>query len=42
MAILQRLNRLTLKDAWVTVAPTLKVIQGLLNNLKVVIDGAYH
>jgi hypothetical protein len=39
-AILQKLDRLTLKEARVTVAPTLKVINELLNNLKVVIDGA--
>lgn len=38
-AILQKLDRLTLEEAWVTVAPTLKVIHGLLNSLKVVIDG---
>jgi hypothetical protein len=40
-AILQELNRLTLEEARVTVAPTLKVIHGLLNTLKVVIDGAH-
>jgi hypothetical protein len=39
-AILQRLDRLTLHEARVTVAPTLRVIHGLFNNLKVVIDGA--
>ena len=39
-AILQRLDRLTLEEARVTVGPTLKVIHGLLDNLKVVIDGA--
>jgi hypothetical protein len=38
--ILQKLDGLTPKEARVTVAPTLKVIHGLLNNLKVVIDGA--
>jgi hypothetical protein len=39
VAILQRLDRLTLEEARVSVAPTLKVIHGLLNNLKVVMDG---
>ena len=39
-AILQKLDRLTLEEARVTVAPTLKVVHGLFNNLKVVIDGA--
>jgi hypothetical protein len=39
-AIKQKLDRQTLEEARVTVAPTLKVIHGLLNNLKVVIDGA--
>jgi hypothetical protein len=39
-AILQKLDRLTLEEARAAVAPTLKVIRELLNNLKVVIDGA--
>jgi hypothetical protein len=39
-AILQKLDRLTLEEARVTVAPTLKAVHGLLKNLKVVIDGA--
>jgi hypothetical protein len=41
-AILQRLDRLTEEEAWVTVAPTLKVVHRLLNNLKVVTDGAQY
>jgi hypothetical protein len=41
-AILQKLDRLTLEEARVTVAPTLKVVHGLLNNLKIVIDGAQY
>jgi hypothetical protein len=40
VAILQNLDRLTLEEARVTVAPALKAIHGLLENLKVVIDGA--
>jgi hypothetical protein len=39
-AIKQKLDRLTLEEARVTVVPMLKVVHELLNNLKVVIDGA--
>ena len=39
-AILQRLDRLTHEEARVTVAHTLYVVHGLVNNLKVVMDGA--
>ncbi len=38
-AILQRLDRLTHEEARVTVAHTLDVVHGLVNNLKVVMDG---
>ena len=40
-AILQRLDRLTHDEARVTAAYTLEVVHGLVNNLKVVIDGTY-
>jgi hypothetical protein len=42
VSILQRLDRLTPEEARVTVAPALKVVHGLLNNLKVVVDGAQY
>jgi hypothetical protein len=38
-AALQRLDRLTLDEARMTVAQTLQVIHGLVNNMKVVMDG---
>jgi hypothetical protein len=38
-AVLQRLDRLTHEEARVTVAHTLEVVYGLLNNLKMVMDG---
>jgi hypothetical protein len=38
-AVLQRLDRLTLDEARVTGAQTLQVIHGLVNNMKVVMDG---
>jgi hypothetical protein len=38
-AVLQRLDRLTLDEARMTVAQTLQVIHGLVNNMKVVMDG---
>ena len=37
--ILKRLDRLTREEARMTAAQTLGVVQGLMNNLKVVIDG---
>ncbi len=37
--ILKRLDRLTQEEARMTVAQTLAVVQGLMNNLKVVMDG---
>jgi hypothetical protein len=39
-AILQRLDRLTHEEARVTAAHTLEVVYGLVNNLKIVMDGA--
>jgi hypothetical protein len=38
-AVLQRLDRLTLEEAHTTVAQTLEVVHGLVNNVKVVMDG---
>jgi hypothetical protein len=38
-AVLQRLDRLTLDEARVTAAPILKVIYGLVKNMRVVVDG---
>lgn len=40
MAVLRRLDRLTQEEAQVTVAQTLEVVQGLVSNMKVVMDGA--
>jgi hypothetical protein len=37
--ILKRLDRLTQEEARMTAAQTLAVVQGLMNNLKVVMDG---
>jgi len=39
MAVLHRLDRLTQEEARVTVAQTLEVVQGLVSNMKVVMDG---
>lgn len=38
-AVLQRLDRLTLEDARMTAAQTLAVVHGLINNMRVVLDG---
>jgi hypothetical protein len=38
-AILQRLDRLTQDEARTTAAQTLEVVYGLLQNMRVVIDG---
>lgn len=38
-AVLQRLDRLTLDEARMTVTQTLQIIHGLVNNMKVVMDG---
>lgn len=40
MAVLRRLDRLTQEEAQVTVAQTLEVVQGLVSNMKVVMDSA--
>jgi hypothetical protein len=37
--ILKRLDRLTQEEARMTVAQTLAIVHGLLNNMKVVMDG---
>ena len=39
-AVLQRLDRLTRDEARMTVAQTLGVVQGLVGNMKVVMEGA--
>jgi hypothetical protein len=38
-AVLQRLDRLTLDEARTTAAQTLEVVYGLVQNMRVVIDG---
>ena len=40
MAVLRRLDRLTQEEAQVTVVQTLEVVQGLVSNMKVVMDSA--
>ena len=39
-AVLQRLDRLTQEEGRMTVAQTLEVVHGLMNNVKVVMNGA--
>jgi hypothetical protein len=39
--VLQRLDRLTQEEARMTVAQTLEVVHGLVNNMKVVMDGTW-
>ena len=39
-AVLQRLDRLTADEARTTAAQTLEVVYGLVQNMKVVMDGA--
>jgi len=38
---LQRLDRLTLEESKMTVAQTLDVVYGLVNNMQVVMEGAH-
>ena len=38
-AVLQRLDRLTQEEGRMTVAQTLEVVHGLINNVKVVMNG---
>ena len=38
-AVLQRLDRLTQEEGRMTVAQTLEVVHGLMNNVKVVMNG---
>jgi hypothetical protein len=40
LAVLRRLDRLTQEEAQVAVAQTLEVVQGLVSNMKVVMDSA--
>jgi hypothetical protein len=40
-SVLQRLDRLTLEESRTTVAQTLDVVYGLVNNMKVVMEGAH-
>jgi hypothetical protein len=40
-SVLQRLDRLTEDEARMTAAQTLEVVYGLVNNMKVVMDGTY-
>ena len=39
-SVLLRLNRLTLEESKTTAAQTLDVVYGLVNNLKIVMEGA--
>jgi hypothetical protein len=39
--VLQRLDRLTLEESKTTVAQTLDVVYGLVNNMQVVMEGAH-
>ncbi len=41
-AVLQRLDRLNHEEARTTAAQTLEVVYGLMKNMKLVIDGAWH
>ena len=38
-AVLQRLDRLTMEESRMTAAQTMEVVHGLLNNMKVVMEG---
>jgi hypothetical protein len=38
-AVLQRLDRLTQEEARITAAQTLEVVHGLIQNMRVVLDG---
>jgi hypothetical protein len=38
-AVLQRLDRLTQDEARITVAQTLEVVYGIMQNMRVVMDG---
>ena len=40
-SVLQRLDRLTLEESKTTVAQTLDVVYGLVNNMRVVMEGAH-
>lgn len=38
-SVLQRLDHLTLEEGWMAIAQILEVVQGLVNNVKVVMNG---
>jgi hypothetical protein len=38
-AVLQRLDRLTQEEARITAAQTLEVVHGLMQNMRVILDG---
>jgi hypothetical protein len=40
-SVLQRLDRLTLEESKMTIAQTLDVVYGLVNNMQVVMEGAH-
>ena len=40
-SVLLRLDRLTLEESKMTVAQTLEVVYGLVNNMQVVMEGAH-
>ena len=40
-SVLQRLDRLTLEESKTTVAQTLDVVYGLVNNMQVVMEGTH-
>ena len=40
-SVLQRLDRLTLEESKTTVAQTLDVVYGLVNNMRVVMEGTH-
>ena len=40
-SILQRLDRLTLEESKLTVAPTFDVVYSLVNNMEVVMEGSH-
>ncbi len=40
-SVLQRLDRLTLEESKITVAQTLDVVYGLVNNMQVVMEGTH-
>jgi hypothetical protein len=39
LMVLERLDRLTLDEGWITASQILKVVYGLVQNMRVVMDG---